>query len=626
MSHAIRQDLRNVAIIAHVDHGKTPLVDGMLKQSKVFGAHQTVGTLIMDSNDLEREKGITILAKNTAVQYGAIKINIIDTPGHADFSGEVERVLTMADGCLLLVDAVDGPMPQTTFVLRKALGFGLKPIVVINKIDRANARPAEALRMTQDLFLDLATHEDQLEFPVIYAAAKMGLAFTDPADFVAPVGDEKPQGSLGALFEAIVHHVAPPAVDMEAPLQMLITSLGYDNYQGKIAIGKVMRGRLHSGDTVVLLGREGAATRTKVTGAFTYIGLERLPVEEITAGDIAAIIGIPDVTIGDTVASAEFPEALPAISIEEPTVRMSFGVNTSPLAGRDGTLLTSRHIRDRLYRQVERDVALRVADTDSADVFSVSGRGELHLAILIETMRREGYEFQVSRPEVITRMDEGKLQEPVEHLVIDTRDEHIGYCTETLARRLGRMVNMQSDGNGSVRLEFVIPTRGLIGFRSAFLTATRGNGVLASLLLGYEPWYGTMEADRNGVLVASEDGVAVGFGLANAQERGALFIDPGLPVYEGMIVGLNARDADIAVNVCKEKKLTNIRNSTGEISVKLTTPVRMSLEQSLDFIGNDELVEVTPLNIRLRKRVLSNNERVKVSRRTSQAQAQPVEV
>jgi GTP-binding protein len=634
MQHIRREDIRNIAIIAHVDHGKTTLVDGLLKQSKVFGAHQQVGTLIMDSNDLEREKGITILAKNTAVNYNGIKINIIDTPGHADFSGEVERVLTMADGCLLLVDAVDGPMPQTTFVLRKALSFGLKPIVVINKIDRANARPADVLRMTQDLFLDLATHEDQLDFPVLYSVAKQGIAVNDPADYVAPLpGADKPteksqadSTGLVPLFEAIVKHVPPPMVDPTSPLQVLVTSLGYDNYQGKIAVGRVMRGTLKQGDQVAVLGREGTITRTRVAGVFTFQGLERIQVESVAAGDIVALIGLPDLTIGDTVASPDHPEALPAIAIEEPTVRMSFGVNTSPLAGRDGQWLTSRHIRERLYREIERDVALRVADTGSADVFQVSGRGELHLAILIETMRREGYEFQVSRPEVITRIVDGKAHEPVEHLVIDTREEYIGYCTESLSRRLGQMVNMHNDGNGNVRLEFAIPTRGLIGFRSAFLTATRGNGTLSSLLLGYEPWYGAMEADRNGVLVASEAGMAVSFGLTKAQERGNLFIEPGVQVYEGMIIGLNARDADIAVNVCREKQQTNMRQSTADIAIKLVTPMKMSLEQALDFIGPDELVEVTPHTFRLRKRVLDNNERVKLSRRANQAQMQAVEV
>jgi len=617
MQHSQRNDIRNIAIIAHVDHGKTTLVDGLLKQSRVFAAHQHVGTLIMDSNDLEREKGITILAKNMAVMYHDIKINIIDTPGHADFSGEVERVLTMADGCLLLVDAVDGPMPQTTFVLRKALSFGLKPIVVINKLDRANARPEEVLRLTQDLFLELATHEDQLEFPVLYAVAKQGIAVTDPAHYTG----EEDAGGLGPLFEAMVNYVPPPMVDLEGPLQILITSLGYDNYQGKTAVGRVMRGRLRPGDPLVVLSRDGRSTRTRATGVFTFRGLERVPAEEVAAGDIMALIGIPDLTIGDTVASADNPEALPLISIEEPTVRMSFGVNTSPFAGREGQWLTSRHIRDRLYRELEHDVAIRVADTDSADVFLVSGRGELHLAILIETMRREGFEFQVSRPEVITRQVEGKTHEPVEHLVIDTRDEFIGFCTEALSRRLGQMVNMHSDGTGHTRLEFAIPTRGLIGFRSAFLTATRGNGTLSSLLLGYEPWYGPMEGDRNGVLVASEDGAALSFGLARAQERGSLFIEPGVAVYEGMIVGLNARDADIAVNVAREKQQTNMRQSSAEIAIKLVTPMKLSLEQALDFIGNDELVEVTPGAIRLRKRILDNNERVKVARRASQAQA-----
>jgi GTP-binding protein len=629
MQHTQREDIRNIAIIAHVDHGKTTLVDGLLKQSKVFAAHQQVGNLIMDSNDLEREKGITILAKNIAVMYGGVKINIIDTPGHADFSGEVERVLTMADGCLLLVDAVDGPMPQTTFVLRKALSFGLKPIVVINKLDRANARPADVLRMTQDLFLDLATHEDQLDFPVLYAVAKQGIAVTDPSLYIAPqAGAENHQGDAGGLaplFEAIVKHVPPPMVDLESPLQVLITSLGHDNYQGKIAVGRVMRGTLRAGEQVAVLGREGTVVRTRVTGVFTFQGLDRVQVESVAAGDITALIGLPDLTIGDTVASVDQPEALPAIAIEEPTVRMSFGVNTSPYAGRDGQWVTSRHLRERLYREIERDIALRVSDSSSADVFQVSGRGELHLAILIETMRREGYEFQVSRPEVITRTVDGKVHEPVEHLVIDTREEYIGYCTESLSRRLGQMVNMHNDGSGNVRLEFAIPTRGLIGFRSAFLTATRGNGTLSSLLLGYEPWYGAMEADRNGVLVASEDGVSLSFGLTKAQERGNLFIEPGVPVYEGMIVGLNARDADIAVNVCREKQQTNMRQSTADIAIKLVTPTKMSLEQALDFIGTDELVEVTPNTFRLRKRILNNDERVKQSRRASQAQMQAVE-
>jgi GTP-binding protein len=633
MQHIQRADIRNIAIIAHVDHGKTTLVDGLLKQSKVFGAHQHVGTLIMDSNDLEREKGITILAKNTAVHYLGIKINIIDTPGHADFSGEVERVLTMADGCLLLVDAVDGPMPQTTFVLRKALSFGLKPIVVINKIDRANARPREVLRMTQDLFLELATHEDQLDFPVLYAVAKQGIAVTDPDDYVPPIpGTEKPTDrgqddsrGLAPLFDAIVKYVPPPMVDPVGPLQVLITSLGYDNYQGKTAIGRVIRGTLHQGDPVAVISRDGTISRTKVTALFTFQGLERIPAESVAAGDILSLVGLPDLTIGDTVASVDEPEALPTINIEEPTVRMSFGVNTSPFAGRDGQWVTSRHIRERLYREIERDVALRVADTPSADVYSVSGRGELHLAILIETMRREGYEFQVSRPEVITKTVEGQVHEPVEHLVIDTREEHVGYCTEVLSRRLGQMVNMHNDGSGNVRLEFAIPTRGLIGFRSDFLTATRGSGMLSSLLLGYEPWYGPMEGDRNGVLVASEGGTAVAFGISKAQERGGMFIEPGTPVYEGMIVGLNARDSDIAVNVCREKQQSNMRQSTAEIAVKLVTPMKMSLEQALDFIGADELVEVTPKTIRLRKRILENNERVKFSRRAAQASALAVE-
>jgi GTP-binding protein len=598
----VREDIRNVAIIAHVDHGKTTLVDGLLKQSKVFRENQQVGELIMDSNELERERGITILAKNTAIMYRGVKINIIDTPGHADFGGEVERVLNMADGCLLLVDAVEGPMPQTRFVLKKALELGLKPILVINKIDRRDARVEQVLTWTQDLFLELATHADQLDFPVIYAIARDGVARYAPDDDNA---------DLVPLFETILAHVPAPVVDDEAPFQLLVTALDYDDYKGKYAIGRITRGRVRPGMSVMRIDREGEMTRARVNLVFTYQGLGRLEVDEATAGDIVALTGIADVNISETLADAEQPEALPVIEIEQPTLKMTFGVNTSPFAGREGKWSTSRQLRARLYRELETNVSLRVEDGASADEFIVSGRGELHLAVLIETMRREGYELQVSRPEVITREIEGKTMEPVERLVIDTREEFIGAVSENLATRKARLANMVYDGQGNVRLEYDIPTRGLIGFRNAFLTLTKGNGAMASLLQGYEPWAGAIGMARNGALIASEGGVALTYGLNNAQARGQTFIEPGTPVYEGMIVGLNVRPDDMAINVCKEKKATNVRSSTSDIAVRLSPPVKHSLEQSLDFINPDELVEVTPQNIRLRKRLLTQHERAR---------------
>ncbi len=600
--HSARPDLRNICIIAHVDHGKTTLVDGMLKQSAALRRAEVAGTLIMDSGDLEREKGITILAKNTAVHYRDVTINIIDTPGHADFGGEVERVLNMADGALLLVDAVEGPMPQTRFVLKKAFEMGLRPIVVINKIDRPVARIDEVLSRTQDLFLELATEEDQLDFPVIYAVARDGLATLDPAT---------PGTSLEPLFDAILRHVPAPAVDPDGPFQMLVTTLGYDNYQGRLAIGRIARGHVAPGETVVHIDRQGVERRAKIAAVYLTQGLERVAVERATAGDIVVLTGLAQAGIGDTVAAADAPEAIPPITVEEPTVKMTFGVNTSPFAGREGQFVTSRQLRERLTRELETNVALRVEETESADTFLVSGRGELHLAILVETMRREGYEFQVSRPEVITREVNGRVCEPVEHLVVDTVEEHVGFLTESLGRRLGEMVNLHNDGQGNVRLEYTIPTRGLIGFRNLFLTATRGNGVMASLFLGYEPWYGTMNATRNGALVASEGGTALTYGLANAQERGTTFVEPGTEVYQGMIVGLHIRENDLAVNVCKAKQKTNIRSSSQEISVRLTPATLLSLEQSLDFIAEDELVEVTPAALRLRKRLLDPNDRAR---------------
>jgi GTP-binding protein len=610
-----RSDIRNVAIIAHVDHGKTSLVDAMLKQSKVFRDNEQVGQFIMDRNPLEREKGITILAKNTALFYRGVKINIIDTPGHADFSGEVERVMNMADGCLLLVDSVEGPMPQTKFVLRQALSRGLKPIVVINKIDRETSRIAEVVNLTQDLFLELATNADQLDFPVLYSSARDGIAITEP-------GAEGTD--LIPLFECILQSVPPPVIE-EGPLQMMVSNLDYDNYKGKIAIGRIRRGRMAPHDAVAIVDSEGNVSNHDIDQVFTYLGLERLEVDEALAGDIVAVTGFEKVSIGDTITSREQPEALPGIKVGEPTVKMTFGVNTSPFAGKEGQFCTSRHLRTRLYRELETNISLRVEETDSPDVFLVSGRGELHLAILVETMRREGYEFQVSKPEAITKVVDDVLLEPVESLEIETISEYVGVLTEILSRRQARLTDMRNDGQGNVHLAFRISTRGLIGFRGAFLTATRGEGVMNTLLLGYEPWVGEILSTRSGALVAAAEGVAVTYGLNNAQGRGITFIDPATMVYEGMIVGLNSRGQDMAVNVCKEKKQTNIRSSTSDIAVKLAPPMKMSLEQALDFINDDELVEVTPKNIRLRKKLLTQHQRLRASyaaRRDSQAESE----
>jgi GTP-binding protein len=598
-----RTDLRNVAIIAHVDHGKTTLVDGLLKQSHIFRENQQVGELIMDSNDQERERGITILAKNTAITYQGIKINIIDTPGHADFGGEVERVLNMADGCILLIDAAEGPMPQTRFVLQKALQLNLKPIVVINKIDRKDVRIDQVLEWTQDLFLELATSDAHLDFPVLYAIGRKGVAMYHPDD---------EQTDLGPLFETIVHAVPPPTVEIEAPLQLLVTALDYDDYKGKYAIGRIVRGRVTPGMQVAQISRDGEISRQKIGLVLTYKGLQRVEIAQALAGEIVALTGIPGANIGETISDLEHPVALPTIAVSEPTLKMTFGVNSSPFAGREGKYPTSRQLRARLYRELETNVSLRVVDGNSPDEFIVSGRGELHLSVLIETMRREGYEFQVSRPEVITRDNEhGQTLEPVEHLVLDIRDASIGVLTENLAARKAQLTNMTNDGNGNVRIEYHIPTRGLIGFRNAFLTLTQGNGAMSSRLIGYEPWQGKIGSTRMGALIASEIGAAVTYGLNNAQQRGDTFIEPGTQVYEGMIVGRNVRPMDMVVNVCKEKQRTNIRSSTADIAVRLTPPILMSLEQSLDFIQQDELVEVTPRSIRLRKRYLTQHERAR---------------
>lgn len=598
-----REDIRNVAIIAHVDHGKTTLVDGLLRQSHIFRDNQNMGDLIMDSNDQERERGITILAKNTAIIYRGIKINIIDTPGHADFGGEVERVLNMADGCILLIDAVEGPMPQTRFVLQKAMELNLQPIVVINKIDRRDARIQQVVEWTQDLFLELATRDEHLNFPTLYAIGRDGVAMYHPDD---------ERRDLEPLFETIVNTVPAPLVDAGAPLQMLVAALDYDDYKGKYAIGRIVRGRIKPNTFVAHINRDGVTSRQKINLVLTYKGLQRIEVPEALAGDIVALTGIPNVNIGETIADVDNPEALPTITITEPTLKMTFSVNTSPFAGREGKFVTSRQLRSRLYRELETNVSLRVVDGNSPDEFVVSGRGELHLSVLIEAMRREGYEFQVSRPEVITKEDDnGKVLEPIEHLVIDTRDTYIGVLTETLATRKAQLSNMINDGSGNIRLEYHIPTRGLIGFRNVFLTLTQGNGAMSSLLIDFEPWLGKIGTIRNGALIASETGVAVTYGLNNAQQRGDTFIEPGTPVYEGMIIGLNARPMDMEVNICKEKQKTNVRASTSDIAVRLTPPVIMSLEQSLDFINNDELVEVTPQTIRLRKRLLTLHDRMR---------------
>jgi GTP-binding protein len=608
-----------VAVIAHVDHGKTSLVDQMLRQAGLARTRLGEPEFTLDSmtgNPLEREKGITILSKLTGVPYvdhrtnAEVRLNIIDTPGHADFGGEVERVLGMADGALLIVDAAEGPMPQTRFVLQKAFELGLRLIVVINKIDRRDARAEWVLEATSDLFLDLATDATQLEFPVLYAIAREGKVGLSP---------DRLEDDLQPLFDTIIDQVPPPDGESSAPLQVQVTTLDYDTHVGRFAIGRIRRGAIRPGDSVARLGRGGQQTGPfKVPAVYTYSGLARVAVDCAMVGDIVALTGIADVAIGDTVADPSVPEALPTPAIEEPTVRMTFGVNTSPFAGREAKLSsTSRQLRARLLRELETNVSLRVEDTDSADEFLVSGRGELHLAILVETLRREGYEFAVSRPEVITREVDGQTCEPIEHLVVDTVDEHVGAVSELLGKRLGKMEHMAQDGHGGIRMEFRVPTRGLIGLRSLLLTATRGHSVMSSRLLGYEPWQGPIGVTRNGVLVASEAGVATSYAIANSQERAQTFVEPQTPVYEGMVVGLNSRPEDMAVNITKEKKQTNIRSSTSEIAIKLTPAVKLSLEQALDFIEADELVEVTPVAYRLRKRLLSAGDRAKERKRLS---------
>ena len=601
-----RSDIRNIAIIAHVDHGKTTLVDALLKQSKLFRDNEAMGAQIMDQNALERERHMTILAKNTAVIYHGVKINIIDTPGHADFSGEVERVISMADGCLLLVDSADGPMPQTKSVLRQALKNNLKVIVVLNKVDRRDARIPEVLKLTQDLFLEVAVNTDQLDFPVLYASGREGFVVTEPG----LTGTD-----VSPLFECILAKIPPPLIQT-GPFQMMVSNLDYDSHKGKIAIGRIWRGKVAPQEPVVCLAADGTSKQYEVDEVFTYLGLKRLKISLAEAGDIVALTGVDEVNIGDTIASPVQPEALPRIEVGEPTVEITFGVNTSPFAGREGRSLTSRQLRERLYSELETNLSLRVQETEGANTFLVKGRGELHLAILIEAMRREGYEFEVSKPEAITKMVNGQLMEPVEELIIDTNSKYIGVVTEMLSKRQAQLTNMHGEGE-NVRLEYNIPTRGLIGFRTPFLTATRGEGVLSTTYIGYQPCKEEIVSTRPGVLVASEEGKAVAYGLNIAQGRGLTFIEPGTPVYEGMIIGLNSRQNDIAINVCKGKKLTNVRFITDVAVKKLVTSVKLSLEQALDFINKDELLEVTPDNIRIRKKILTEAQRLRAAHRTA---------
>ena len=592
---------RNVAIIAHVDHGKTTLVDALLRQSGAFRAiHHEVAERIMDSNDLERERGITILAKNTAVHYKDLLINICDTPGHADFGGEVERTLSMVDGVMLLVDASEGPLPQTRFVLRKALERGLPPIVVLNKIDRADARPKEVLNEVYDLFIDLDATEDQIEFPVLYTNARDGVASTE-----MDVRGE----NLQPLFEAIVDHVPPPRGNPDAPLQILVANLDSSDYLGRIAIGRVFNGTVNLNDPVAVLKLEGAAQQTKITKLFTFDGLKRVEVDRARAGDIVCLAGIADITIGETIASVEHPVAIPPIAVDEPTVSMIFGVNTSPMAGRDGQFVTSRNLRERLTKELLGNVSLRVEDTESPEQMKVIGRGELQLSILIEMMRREGYELQVSRPEIVTKEIDGVRMEPVEDLVIDVPEEFQGVVIAQAGTRRGAPTKMVNHGSGRVRLEFRIPARGLIGFRSQFLTDTRGTGIMNHLFAGWEPWHGAIPSRTTGALVADRAGVATPYAIWNLQERGEILIEPQTPVYEGMIIGENARPRDMDVNVTKEKKQTNMRASTADEAIRIIPPRVLSLEQSIEFINDDELVEVTPKNIRLRKKILAANQR-----------------
>ncbi|MBI5932896.1 MAG: translational GTPase TypA [Chloroflexi bacterium] len=610
-----RKELRNIAIIAHVDHGKTTLVDGLLRQSHTFRDNQHVEERVMDSNDLERERGITILAKNTAIHMPdpitgeEVKINIVDTPGHADFGGEVERVMNMVDGVLLLVDAAEGPMPQTRFVLKKALQMGHKAIVVINKVDRRDAEPARVLNDTFDLFIELGATEEQADFPVVYAVAT-----TQRAGLTADLGPD-----LNPLFDVILREIPAPKVDFDAPLQLLVTALGYDDYRGVTAVGRVHAGRIKAGQKLARLTVDGKNLPEAARYLYTFQGLKKIEVDEVSAGDIVSLAGLDGIAIGETLADPLNPVALPTIKVEEPTVRMTFGVNTSPFTGREGKWSTSRKLRERLFDELRTNVALRVEETDSAENFLVSGRGELHLGILIETMRREGYEFQVSRPEVIYhKADDGATLEPFEEVHVETSAETVGVVVEMLGSRRGKMMEMHDTGQGTTRMVFIAPTRGLLGFRYQFLTSTRGNGVMHTIFHGYDEMAGPMAARTTGSIVAMEAGSTTAFALQNAEVRGTLFVGPGVDVYEGMVIGENSRGSDLPINVCKKKHLTNMRSSRGDMEIRLTPPRSMSLDEAVEYLADDELLEVTPETFRIRKRILNTDERGKQTKKAKE--------
>ena len=600
------KNIRNVAIIAHVDHGKTTLVDAMLKQSHVFRENEQVQERIMDSNDLEKERGITILSKNTSVMYNGVKINIVDTPGHADFGGEVERVLKMVDGVVLLADAFEGVMPQTREVLKKSLALNLKPIVVINKIDRPGATPLKVVDEILDLFIDLNATDEQLEFPVVYASGKNGYA---------KMSLEEESTDLTCLFDTIINSINPPECELEGPAQMLVSNIDYDDYLGRIGVGRIERGTIKAGMTVAICKKEDKVITGKIAKLYTYEGLKKVEKEEVGAGDIISFAGISDLNIGDTICDPEHIEKIPFVDIDEPTVSMTFSVNDGPFAGKEGQFVTSRHLRDRLFKELERNVSLRVKETDRAESFEVSGRGELHLSVLIETMRREGFELLVSRPKVIFKEIDGVKCEPMEKLVVNVPEDCIGNVIEKLGRRKAEMVNMEPAEAGHTKVEFRIPARGLIGYRTEFMTDTKGNGTMNSVFDGYEPYKGEIQSRTRGTIVAFEQGTSITYGLYNAQERGELFIGPGVEVYEGMIVGLNSRNEDISINVCKEKHLTNTRASGSDDALRLVPPIEFSLEKAIEFIADDELVEVTPKNIRLRKKILDTKTRERMANR-----------
>ena len=599
---AFRTDIRNIAIIAHVDHGKTTLVDEMLKQSGIYRANEQITERVMDSNDLERERGITILSKNTAVHYKDVKINIVDTPGHADFGGEVERILMMVDGVLLLVDAFEGCMPQTRFVLKKALGLKKKVVVVVNKVDRPGARPAEVVDEVVDLLIELGAHEDQLDFPVVYASARDGYSSLD---------ENVTEGDMRPLLDSILENVSPPEGDLDGPTQILFSSLEYDDYIGRIGVGRVERGVVTRGQQVVLCKVDETVENVKISRLYQFEGLHRVEVESARMGDLVCVSGIADINIGETACSPDCVEQLPFVKIDEPTISMNFIVNDSPFAGREGKFVTSRNIRDRLFKEVETNVSMRVEITDTTYSFKVSGRGELHLSILIETMRRQGYEFQVSRPKVIFKEKNGQLLEPMELLIIEVPEQYVGTVIQSISLRKGELENMGTRDGGSTHIEFKIPSRGLIGYRSDFLTDTNGNGIMNQLFAGYEPYKGDIQTRERGSIVVHETGLSTGYGLFAAQERGRLFIGPGIDVYEGMIVGECAKNEDVVCNVCKKKQMTNTRSSGADDALRLITPSTLSLEQCMEFIKDDELLEVTPKSLRLRKSILSKELRMK---------------